>query len=272
MTVPSQFDSTFVYREIVGSTDMQDIHDLAVQAITGTLPTGNNLDVADRWTSLGGGEYESPHQDPDGANRYMRVLLARESATRLQFHGKERNGSTIQDGRIDFTTSYTGRVWAGPHHLAIEVHYGAGPTYELAHMFMVDPLPVPYGAITPYVGVYTHRGSNGVGYGAGDVVDRATFTGGSPMGRCILMWSTRTGPLTGKTTGGSVIVIPAVASLTNSGRLGKIYQCVVVPKDSSAGEEFEALLDTGVVGVFKTSGANPVVATDAAGRLAYRIG
>lgn len=267
MSVPSTYDTDFRYRELTGVTDMQTVLDAVVDELTAQLP------AVSRWTSLGGGEYKVPAQDPTGANRFMTVILARISATRLKLLVKDKSGTTVYDGRIDFTASCTARIFTGPRHLVVEVEYGA-LVFESAFAVMVDPAPFALSSLDKYVVAYARRDSAGTQVGT-DVADEAVMNdnliGSGPIGRIAMFHGTLQG---GLTSGGSEVVFPAEILVQYAGPqnrgAGKLYQFAVVPSTVSPAVVKTCLLDQGVAGEFHVLGKAARASTHSSGKLAIR--
>jgi len=247
--VPSFYNTDFRRIEAAGSTDVQDVIDDIIDELTVQLP------VASRWTALGGGEYRSPYQDPTGANRFMSVVLVRDSAVLLSFQVKDKNGTTVIDRSIQFTTSFTYRIWSGPYHLCVEFEYGTA-TYEQAFAVMLDPTPFGLQSVWPYVCAWAPRNSSG----ALDVVVFAntcymTDIAGAPA-RIMMSSFTGIDPAL-KTTGGNDIVLPAeVAVWSNSVYYGagKMYQFAVVSSLIAYKTAMTVPLDSGTTGQFEVLG------------------
>jgi len=264
MTVPSFYNTDFRRIEVAGSVDVQDVIDDIIDELTVQLP------VASRWTALGGGEYRSPYQDPTGANRFMSVVLTRVSAVLMGFHIKDKNGTTIRNGSIQFTTSFTYRIWSGPYHLCVEFEYGTA-TYEQAYAVMLDPTPFGLQSIWPYVCAWTVRIANGTA----DVTAYANncwMTDAVGANARIMMSSLTSIDATLKTTGGNDIVLPAEVSVSSSSTwygAGKMYQFAVVSSLIAYKTAMTVPLDSGTTGQFEVLGRGSAGANNS-GLLAIR--
>lgn len=249
MSIPSTYDTGFARSEITGKSDVQDLVDAVNTMLTSTLA------VADRWTSLGSGEYKAP---VDAYGRTMYVVVTKVSTTRMQFLAKDHKGSTIYNGTIDFATSYTARVWAGPGHLVVEMEYGS-TTFESAGVVMSDPLPFDPSTVGIYVMAWTRRNSSGTN--VSDDFDKGVCLDGKaadgPVGRLALFHSGDSGnAVKGNTEGGSQVVLPAELCIDLGGwrSSGRLYQLAVVPSGVSAKALITVPLDVGVTGIFEVLG------------------
>lgn len=263
MTVPSFYNTDFRRIEVAGSVDVQDVIDDIIDELTVQLP------VASRWTSLGGGAYRSPYQDPTGANRFMSVTLTRVSAVLMGFHIKDKNGTTIRNGSIQFTTSFTYRIWSGPYHLCVEFEYGTA-TYEQAFAVMLDPTPFGLQSIWPYVCAWTDRTS----VGTADVTpySNTCYMTDTPGAVARIMMSTLGVDVCLRTTGGNDIVLPAEVSVYSSSiyyGAGKMYQFAVVSSLIAYKTAMTVPLDSGTTGQFEVLGKQSP-GTANSGRLAIR--
>lgn len=248
MTVPSFYNTDFRRIEVAGSVDVQDVIDDIIDELTVQLP------VASRWTSLGGGAYRSPYQDPTGANRFMSVVLVRDSAVLLSFQVKDKNGTTVIDRSIQFTTSFTYRIWSGPYHLCVEFEYGTA-TYEQAFAVMLDPTPFGLQSVWPYVCAWAARSSAGVADTTNYAISCWMTNGVSPSYR--IMASTLGIDAALKTTGGNDIVLPAEVSVMSSSiwyGAGKMYQFAVVSSLIAYKTAMTVPLDSGTTGQFEVLG------------------
>jgi hypothetical protein len=264
MTIPSFYNTDFRRIEVAGSVDVQDVIDDIIDELTVQLP------VASRWTSLGGGEYRSPYQDPTGANRFMSVTLVRDSAVLLSFQVKDKNGTTVIDRSIQFTTSFTYRIWSGPYHLCVEFEYGTA-TYEQAYAVMLDPTPFGLQSVWPYVCAWATRSSAGVADVTAYACSCWTTDGSTPSYRIMMSILTGIDPAL-RTTGGNDIVLPAEVSVYSSSILygaGKMYQFAVVSSLIAYKTAMTVPLDSGTTGQFEVLGMASQ-ATNNSGRLAIR--
>jgi len=262
--VPSFYNTDFRRIEAAGSTDVQDVIDDIIDELTVQLP------VASRWTALGGGEYRSPYQDPTGANRFMSVVLVRDSAVLLSFQVKDKNGTTVIDRSIQFTTSFTYRIWSGPYHLCVEFEYGTA-TYEQAYAVMLDPTPFGLQSVWPYVCAWTNRDSIGTATHT-PFAFSCWMTDASVPSYRIMMSILTSIDATLKTTGGNDIVLPAEVSVISNSvwyGAGKMYQFAVVSSLIAYKTAMTVPLDSGTTGQFEVLGL-PSYGTANSGLLAIR--
>jgi len=263
MSVPSFVDTDFVVTELLGVTDWATVVTAIDTVLTSDLP------VASRWTSLGGGEYESPHQDSAGVNRFFGVVVTRISATRFELAVKDKFGTTFHTGTIDLGSPAAVKIYAGPYHFAVQSIY-AGPTREVAYAFMTDPAPFGLGQSSTFVYAWTKRNSAGTLYGtanqfgAGALV--ASDQGGTtPRSRSLLYYMngiglTNAGDPSGYSAAGSTLAMPYEISTSfaaaNQKWAGRGYQLVVLPSNLTFGTVVTVPLDTGVSGDFEVLGIN----------------
>lgn len=258
MTAPSTWNTSFVYREITGQNDVQGILDLIDDAIHGTLPTGDNLPVEDQWSAFDGtlSMYKTPAQDPLGANRFIGINPFRVSATRMAWHMKDKSGTIFGDGRCDFTTTYTGRVYAGPYHLIAEMEYGAGVIEEFV-LIMADPTPFPLASSPIYSCGKARRNSAGTlltNWHVDAAAANDDNTGNFLTRRNTLWFGGTNGLAAGRTISGAAVAIPIEFNVTISGinrNVGKLYQVVTLPQDTVTGSSVDLMLDTGTTGTFR---------------------
>ena len=265
MAVPSYLSTDFATTELNGVSDWNTVLPEIGTLLTSTLP------VASRWTDLGSGEYRCPAQEPSGANRFFSVVFTRISATRLQVATKNKGGTTIYTGTIDFTGSMTCKLFAGPYHIVVQADDGS---LEVAYSFMTDPTPFSLDSATYYVYAWTHRNSAGTAYfnpnqfGVGSLV---TNDAGSTTPRFRgLVWRIANGTISGYSAAGSSLVMPyAVSEVDTFKFVGHGYQMLLLPYDLAFGTVVTVPLDDGIFGDFEVIGL--VAPSTSFARLGVRV-
>ncbi|MGH9461070.1 MAG: hypothetical protein ACRD5D_00550 [Candidatus Polarisedimenticolia bacterium] len=249
-----------------GITDVQDILDELDDALTA------QLDVEDRWTEAPAGTFTSP---ADLAGRQMKIVVARDSATRMLFDVKDQNGLTIRDGSIDIAATANFRIWCGPHHVYVEVDDGAG-AYEVARASMLDPRPEVLNAHQRYVVGMTTRDGSGNLDGNSPLPEFWSFfdTGGvAGFGRALWLRaananSYKTANAMELTTGIPIVMNP---NTTPERFAGSLFQAVWVDADNAPGDIVDAPIADGVTGEFEVLGLDTASAAGNV-RLAVRAG
>jgi hypothetical protein len=272
MSTPSYLATDFLKDTLLAIADVQSILD----QLTTTLLT--NLPVGSRWTQPVAGTYKSP---PDAVGRFMRVVVSRISATRMQFKAEDQNLTTIIDGTLDLSALGNARIYAGTYHLAIETQVGA--TYEFGHASLVDPRPEALNVSASYVIGNTERNAAGAQHPATTRCPDAWFmqdSGGVVTRR-------RSGYLHGidvtesqqdlKTTTGKEIVLPIPVAFANSAlnksfRAGMLFQCLWVDQSHNALDQISPPIDVGVIGIFEVMGRIKTNANNGSAKLAIRVG
>lgn len=260
MPAPSFFATEFrPKRTLVGVVDVATVRDAIIEEM---------LALTNPWTVVSGTEYQSPIDAALADQRYMRLLVSRISATRLQFHAKDQGGNTVYDGRIDFTTSCTAHLFVGARHVAVELVYG-GPAYESAWCAVVDRTPFPHQSLGTYVAANAHRNSSGTVVDTGKA-DVAAMNDTAGLEGRVMMYS---GLINiDRTSGGSIMPLPMEVRVELTSGVwraaGKIPQMIVVPHDQSPGAELEVPFEEGSGFFYVLGKAKPNTAQ--AGRIAVR--
>jgi len=276
MAPPSHLDTSVVWDSIL-STETQDAIDMIHTALTATLP------AADRWTDLGGGLYESPTQDPGGANRKMSLQITVQSAEYMNWVVKDASGTTIHSGRVG-RFNFAGvevKLSAGPRHVLLQTKYfNTVDTWQTAAAVMCDPFPVDLLAAPTYVAAKTSFDASGVvvtNYNHPDNWVMRDNVGVSTFDKRLAMLFVSTSP-DGLTSGGShfhvaceMITQPTSASFYAN--CGKLTQFAFVSQQHPIGAVIEIPIgDDGEVGEFEVLGLVPCSTVGAGfhGRLAVR--
>ena len=263
MVVPSYFATPFRRGTFSGITDVANAIPSIVAEITG---------LADPWTLVSGDEYESPIPAVTASadQRSMRVLFSAISPTRLGFHVKDANGQTVHDGSFDITSNAVMRVFSGPHQLVVEFE-DAG-VKEMGYANILDITPFPISSLGTYVVGSTHRSAAGAVQQ--NSIDECSMNdlGGVQDGRMGTFHTSISGGITGRTTGGSQMVLACEIHIEPAANVfrgaGKLVQMVLVETDLLPGDQVTVPLDDGITGDFFILGRITVAAN--AGKLAVR--
>lgn len=117
------------------------------------------------WTESPAGTFKSP---VDAAGRFMKVIVSRVSATRMQWKVVDQNGVTICDRTIDIDVAGdTVNYYHGQFHCVVVTERA---TPEPAHAWILDETPYAQNAVANYVCGNAFRTSAGSADGTGSGV------------------------------------------------------------------------------------------------------
>lgn len=247
----SYWSGTALKTALINVTDCQSVIDAMVLQMTSTLP------AAERWTSLGGGEYKSP---VDAAGFSMRLVLTRLSATRIGLLVKDHNGATpiagSSNGALNIDSGVNVWVFSGPRHWAIATSSDSG-NRRCAYASILDPSPEPLDAHTRRIAFHVPRSEAGtINDGVGDSVENIICQDYGGWGYLLRI----VGPFIGGTSAefrfpdGAYCSIGALVashvSAANCAAAGYMNQFAIIDRGNADYTEVDVPVDTGVAGKF----------------------
>jgi hypothetical protein len=269
VTAPSFLSTGFATVSLPGTTvDVTDIINAVATLLTTTLSATPTplYPSGERWTSLGGGAYQSPL---DSAGRWMKLILTRTSATRLKWDLYDPTGQVMNGvsggtncGEIDIAAGGSVvNIFGGPAHIVVEAN-NAG-TWETAMGVITDPSPEPLASSNVYVWGRARRdttsgvvaNSQNLQYWLGRFMN-GTTAGYNNLGAIVAMPSQFTTASHLRTQAGSEVAAPQyITPWLGSGSVpglnaGRLYQHVIVDGNQVPGVDLNIPIDTGLTGQF----------------------
>jgi hypothetical protein len=248
MTVPNFLASSFYYG--IGSSPITDVATVITDVRTILTVTNNPP-----WTEPVAGTFQSP---VDAGGRFMRIALAKNTATRLNVTLQDQNLITLYAREFDILASAEVYYHTGQYHFVLE-SYNGGAISDRATAFILDVSPYALNASNNYVVGTTFRSTAGSNDSQGSLADHFFMI---EAGATVLRQRMRGVGRTSATASvglvdflGNPQIFPVdIFAVPNSLNCwgGKLPQSYIVPQTVGAGTIKKIALDDGTLASFKT--------------------